>query len=422
MKFVLASYGSRGDVEPCIAFSRELLRRGHEVHMAVPPDMIGFVESAGVAAVAYGLPTRPWQDVHRELSTRFFRHLWKDRDLIRLMREDWNLFTKSWGQMSSTLTSLAKGADLLLTGILAEDAAANVAEYYDIPLATLHFAPLRANGQSLRFLPAAFGRSIGTASEWVSWRLTKRLEDAQRREQGLPKATCPAPRRMIERGSLEIQAYDEICFPGLATEWAKLNGQRPFVGPLTTELPADADDEVIWWINAGTPPIYFGFGSIPVDSPGDTLAMISAACAELGERALVCCGWTDFSHVAHFEHVKVVDSVNHAVILPACRAVVHHGGAGTTAAGLRAGVPTLILSTWVEQALWGASVRRLKVGTARRISSTTLDSLVADLRTILAPQCVAQAREVAAQMTKPAESVAAAADLVESLARQRRIG
>ena len=55
MKFVLASYGTRGDVEPCVAVGRELLRRGHEVRMAVPPDLVGFAEAAGLAAVAYGL-------------------------------------------------------------------------------------------------------------------------------------------------------------------------------------------------------------------------------------------------------------------------------------------------------------------------------------------------------------------------------
>ena len=58
MKFVLASYGSRGDVEPCAAVGRELLRRGHEVRMAVPPDLVGFAESAGLAAVAYGPDTQ----------------------------------------------------------------------------------------------------------------------------------------------------------------------------------------------------------------------------------------------------------------------------------------------------------------------------------------------------------------------------
>ncbi len=58
MKFVLACYGTRGDVEPCVAVGRELLRRGHEVRMAVPPDLVGFVESAGLAAVAYGPDSR----------------------------------------------------------------------------------------------------------------------------------------------------------------------------------------------------------------------------------------------------------------------------------------------------------------------------------------------------------------------------
>jgi UDP:flavonoid glycosyltransferase YjiC (YdhE family) len=80
----------------------------------------------------------------------------------------------------------------------------------------------------------------------------------------------------------------------------------------------------------------------------------------------------------------------------------------------------LILSTFGEQAIWGAVVRRLKVGTARRLSTTTRESLVADLRRILAPQYVARAREIATQMTKPAESVAAATDLVEDFAARGR--
>ena len=255
--------------------------------------------------------------------------------------------TQCWEETSTTLTSLADGADLLFTSVIGEQAAANVAEYYDIPLATLHTFPIRANGQLVPILPAPLIRSAMTVSGWLSWPMTKKLEDAQRRELGLPKATGPSSRRIAERGSLEIQAYDEVCFPGLAAEWAKWNGQRPFVGALTMELPTDADEEIASWIAAGTPPIYFGFGSMPVESPADTIAMISAVCAQLGERALVCAGWTDFSHVPHFDHVKVVGAMNYAAAFPACRAVVHHGGVGTTAAGLRAGVPTLILSTWL---------------------------------------------------------------------------
>ncbi len=114
--------------------------------------------------------------------------------------------------------------------------------------------------------------------------------------------------------------------------------------------------------------------------------------------------------------------MNHAAVFPACRAVVHHGGAGTTAAGLRAGVPTLILWTAPGPAIRGAQVKRLRVGTARRFSTTTRESLVADLRRILAPQYVTRAREIATRITKPAESVTATADLVENFARLRRVG
>jgi UDP:flavonoid glycosyltransferase YjiC (YdhE family) len=426
MKFVLASWGSRGDIEPCAAVGCELLRRGHEVRMAVPPDLVGFVEAAGLAPVAYGLDTQAIVEALRNFWTCLFGNFWRIRDLIRLSREARELATRCRGEMSSTLTSLADGADLLFTGLVFEQAAANVAEYYDIPLATLHYFPARANGHLVPILPSPLIRSAMTVLEWLVSRLMKKVDYPQRRELGLPKATGLSPRRIAERGSLEIQAYDEVCFPGLAAEWAKWDGRRPFVGSLTMELPTDADDEVGSWIAAGTPPIYFGFGSMPacsaVESAADTVAMISAACAQLGERALVCSGWSDFSRVPHFDHVKVVGAVNFAATFPACRAVVHHGGSGTTAAGLRAGVPTLILWTLPDQLIWGAQVKRLKVGTARRFSTTTRESLVADLRRILAPQYVTRAREIAIRMTKPAESVAAAADLVEKFARLRRVG
>ncbi len=100
------------------------------------------------------------------------------------------------------------------------------------------------------------------------------------------------------------------------------------------------DDEVASWIAAGTPPIFFGFGSIPVESPADTIAMIDAACARLGERALVGAAGTDFSNAPHSERVKVVGLMNYATVFPACRAVVHHGGSSTTPIGMRRRSPS----------------------------------------------------------------------------------
>lgn len=416
MKFVLASYGTRGDIEPSIVVGRELQRRGHDVVMAVPPDSVDFVDAAGFSAVAYGLDTRSWLDVYRNFWTSVFREFWKIRELRKLWREMWTLSDQSWARMNATLTSLAAGADVLLAGQSYQEPAANVAERYDIPLITLHHVPMRPNGRLVAMLPPVLGRAAMTVFDWLAWRLNKKVEDTQRRELGLPKATGPSPRRIADRGSLEIQAYDEDCFPGLAAEWSKWNGMRPFVGTLTMEQSTSIDDEVTSWIATGTPPICFGFGSMPVESPTDTVTMISAACAELGERALVCAGYSDFSGVPQFDHVKVVGAVNYAAIFPACHAVVHHGGSGTTAASMRAGVPTLILSMDANQTLWGAQVKRLEVGTTRRFSATTQETLVTDLRRILDPECVARARDLATRMSRPTDSAIRAADAVEKFA------
>jgi vancomycin aglycone glucosyltransferase len=395
MKVVLVAYGSRGDIEPCVAVGRELLRRGHDVRVAVPPNMLGFVESAGLAADAYGPDSReemnPAAEVVRALST-------KTHDQLSVLTEAFEHVNKVKAEKSTRLTLLAKGADLLVAVFNEQGLAANVAEYYGIPLAAIHLFPTRI-------------LSSGSLVPLV----TKQTEDAQRAALGLPESTASST-------SLEIQAYDELCLPEHAAKWVEPDRRRPFVGALTLESPTDADEEVLSWIAAGAPPIYFGFGGTPIASPAETVAVISAACTQLGERALVCSGPNDFTHVPHFDNVKVVEAVNHATIFPACRAVVHHGGAGTTAASLRAGVPTLILWFWLDQPMWAAGIEQLKVGSGRAFSASTLASLVADLRVILAPQYVTRAREVAAQMTEPAASVASAADLLEETARLGRFG
>ncbi|MBV9352768.1 MAG: glycosyltransferase [Mycobacterium sp.] len=414
MRFALAMHGTRGDVEPCATIGLELLRRGHEVRVGVPPDMLDFVQSAGLAPVPYGPDARGMHDED------FVHDFWNVQTPFKVVRAAKEYLNQVWAEMGRTLTSLADGADLLLTGMIQQGLAANVAEYYGIPLAGLHCFPVRVNGQLLPMLPSPLVRCGISALWWLHWRVTKGAEDAQRRQLGLPKAIEPSTRRIIERGSLEIQAYDDLCFSGLAAEWAEFADRRPFVGALTLDLAMDADDEVASWIAAGKPPIYFGFGSMPVRSPADTVAMISAACTQLGERALICTGTNDVSRIAQFENTKIVSAVSHAAVFSSCRAVVHHGGAGTTAAGMRAGVPTLILWVTADQPIWAAAVKRLKVGCARRFSTTTEESLVAELRRILAPQYVTRARQVATQMTKPAESVTTAADLLEACASGRR--
>ncbi|WP_094288552.1 glycosyltransferase [Mycobacterium lehmannii] len=420
MKIVLASHGTRGDIEPAVVIGRELMHRGHDVQMAVPPNLVDFAKSVGLTAVAYGPEPHAFWDTEtlRNFWSDFFKSLWKIGEPIRLVRELWEPIFRYWGEMSDTLTSLSRDADLLFTGQVFQELAVNVAEFCDIPLTTLHYFPMRPNGEFLP-IPAPLASAAMRADDWFCWRMNKRAEDVQRRQFGLPRAKSTAAQRITERGVLELQAYDKICFPGLEAEWAEVSNVRPFIGGLSMEMPTEADDEVTSWIAAGTPPICFAFGSMDVPSPADTLEMISSACAQLGERALICSGWSNFSEVAHPDHVKVVGLVNYSAIFPICRAVVHHGGSGTTHACLRAGVPALILWTAGDQPFWGANLKRLKVGTGRRFLSTTRDSLVEDLSQILSPQCMTHARELATRMTKPAESVSRAADLMEAYAQSR---
>jgi UDP:flavonoid glycosyltransferase YjiC (YdhE family) len=416
MEFALACYGTRGDVEPSVAVGRELQRRGHQARLAVPPDLVAFAESARLHAVPYGPPIADF------LREDFLRNFWTQliRNPIAALRELWQPIVQYWGDTSATLVGLAKGADLLSTGINYEQAAGNVAEHYDIPLAALHHFPMRPNGRLVPALPASLVRTTGEASEWLFWRATKDVDNAQRRDLGLPTATRSAGRRMASRGGLEIQAYDDVCVPGLASEWAAYRERRPFVGALTMELTTDTDAEVMSWIAAGRPPICFATGSIPLASPGETLDMIAAACAQLNERALICAGGTDFGGLAVPEHVKVVGPVNYATVFAKCRAIVHHGGSGTTAASLRAGKPTLILWSSADQPYWGNQLKRLKVGAARRISSTTRDTLISDLRITLDPECQTHAETLAGRMTKPGDSVRKTADLFEAAAARTR--
>jgi len=412
MKFVLAVHGTRGDVEPCAAVALELQRRGHDVHMAVAPNMVDFVESTGLAAVRYG----PDSQMQLGAASDFLRNAMKIQHPRHIARAVTDIYAQGWAEMSTTLTSLAEDADLLFTGHTYQGVALNVAEYHDIPLAALHYFPVRVNGHvGVAALPAVppLTRSVMKASWWLYWQITKGAEDAQRRELGLPPAAVSSAERMARQESLEIQAYDKVCFPGLAAEWGE---RRPFVGALTMQLSTDADDEVTSWSTAGTAPIYFSFGSTPVLSAAETVAMISAACAELGERALIYCGAGDFDEIRAPAHIKLVGPVNYAKIFPLCRAVVHHGGAGTTAAGLRAGKPTLILWDVADQPIWAAAVKRLKVGTARRFSTSNRRTLVADLRTILEPGCDKRAREIASRMTKPDGAIGMAADLLQKAA------
>jgi sterol 3beta-glucosyltransferase len=118
------------------------------------------------------------------------------------------------------------------------------------------------------------------------------------------------------------------------------------------------------FLEAGPPPVYVGFGSIPSMDPVRTTTMIVDALAVVGQRGILASGWGGLAAAPLAEHVYVLDAAPHDRLFPHVAAVVHHGGAGTTAAGLRAGRPTVICPFFGDQPFWGWRIAELGVGPA----------------------------------------------------------
>ncbi len=118
------------------------------------------------------------------------------------------------------------------------------------------------------------------------------------------------------------------------------------------------------FLDSGTPPVYIGFGSMGSRKPKETADLVLEALDRTGQRGILSSGWGGLSQENLPDTVHMVDLVPHSWLFPRVAAVVHHGGAGTTAAGLRAGVPSIVIPFFGDQLFWGQRVEKLGVGTA----------------------------------------------------------
>lgn len=185
---------------------------------------------------------------------------------------------------------------------------------------------------------------------------------------------------------------------------------------LPDERPLPADVEA--FLEAGAPPVYVGFGSIPLRDPaGVARAAIEAVRAQ-GRRALVAGGWADLALIDDRDDCRAVGEVNHQALFPRVAAVVHHGGAGTTTTAARAGAPQVVVPQIADQPYWAGRVAALGIGAAHDGPVPTLASLSAALETALAPRTRARARAVAATIRTDGVTVAAQL-LLDAISRER---
>lgn len=148
------------------------------------------------------------------------------------------------------------------------------------------------------------------------------------------------------------------------------------------------------FLEAGEPPVYIGFGSIVVDDPDKFTSLIFEAVAKAGVRALVSKGWGGLGDESHTpDNVYMLENTPHDWLFPRVSAVVHHGGAGTTAIGLKCGKPTMIVPFFGDQPFWGEMVARAGAGAHQ---ATPYKRLTADVLAEGIKQCLtSEAKEAA---------------------------
>ncbi|WP_265443088.1 glycosyltransferase [Flexivirga meconopsidis] len=413
MRILMPFLGSRGDVQPGIALALELRGRGHDVQLGVPPNLRDLAQRAGIEAITTGPDSAALLEsdlVQRRIKSADPRVRWRGLS---------ELGTIGWSQLARDLDEQAAGSDVVVSCFLGQEVARALAEKHGIAQAAVHYYPIRRS-ESVRLLPdpPVAADLAHRATWWLadrSWRLmTRRGEDAMRAQLGLAPSRVSVADRMASSGSLEMQAIDPLLFPELAAEWGDL---RPLVGFL--DLPPQAraaldpgtDTELDAWL-CEKPTVYWGFGSMPVRDPQATVALVREVSHRLSCRALVTAGWSSFD-VAADDDVRIVPSVDHHRVLPRCVAAVHHGGAGTTAAALRAGIPALVAWFNADQPLWGRRLAALGVGDLTRFLDLTADGCAASLSVLVSDPVRGRATELANRMIAPLTAVQRAADLVE---------
>ena len=418
MKFALMTHGTRGDVQPLVALGAELTRRGHEVAMALPEGSVELANRLGLNAV--GMPG-DWQQFltspETDKSWMFSGDYQEARSSMRA------IMAPHAAAITETLCAVGQGADMIIAGMPSEDVATVLAEAQRIPLALVHMFPLRPTGAVANPLTMSTSSTVRVENwqthvryEEANWEMRRDGINRLRAGFGLKPTNMSTPDRARAMGAVEIQTYSAKLLPSLG--WP---ARRPAVGWLELSAADRAavgesgvDDDLSAWLDAGDPPAYFGFGSMAVPDPAAVVGMVERVARDLGLRAVVNSGWAGLPAdvVEDHDRVRVVSAIDHSALFPRCRLAVHHGGSGTTGASVRAGLPTMVCSVIVDQAMWGQRLE--SIGTGAHVPFKDLDetSLRAGLARLLSRDVTRRARKLGQAVRSEPEATALAADIV----------
>nr|WP_255578904.1 glycosyltransferase [Deinococcus sp. RIT780] len=358
----MIALGSRGDVQPYVALGLGLRRAGHAVRLASHEAFRALVTGAGLEFA----PMRG--DVQEVVNSPEMRAALAGGNMLAINRVSARATQQGALLWAEDGLVAARDADLLVAGIGGLNVAQALSEKLRVPLVEAHvvpFHPTRAFPGAI--FPPATARLGGWANRLshvltrqVMWQMFRSADSRARREVlGLSPAPLPGPRPLRPLPTLHGISPAVLPRPADWDAAQHLTGYWFLPQEAWTPLPA-----LEAFLNAGPPPVSIGFGSMTTPDPQATTRAVVRALERSGQRAVLLSGWGGLSAADVPDSVFVTDSVPHDWLFPRVAAVVHHGGAGTTAAGLAAGVPNVVVPFFGDQPFWGDRVQRLGVGPA----------------------------------------------------------
>lgn len=421
MRIVIVTIGTRGDVQPYVALAQGLTRAGHPVVICTHPTFREFVTAHGVGFAPLA------GDIRALLASDAGRRLLAQHNPFAAIRQLQTIAAPLLCQVMADIIAATAGADLILGSTLGYLNAVTAAQEHDVPLVLAGlqpFTPTTAFPSPLLAPPRRHWPGVGLynrLTHHASYRLLQ-LVSAQLANRCRRALTGRAPLRYADVfGDLIAQRRPVIygVSEHLLPPPADYGAQTALTGfwflardPAWRPPPALAD-----FLAAGAPPVYIGFGSMSDRDPAQAAQIAVSALQRSGQRGILATGWEGLHTGELPPDILRIDGAPHDWLFPQMAAVVHHGGVGTTAAALRAGVPQIVVPFSADQPLWAELVYQRGVG-ARPIPRRRLDAsrLAAAIATTMHDDAL-RVQQVAA-LVRQEDGVGNAVEIVRRISKE----
>eukprot|EP00249_Psilotum_nudum_P023854 c29007_g1_i1 orf=138-1946(-) len=400
LQIAMLIVGTRGDVQPFIAIGKHLQEYGHRVRLATHTNFDDFVMKAGLEFFPLGGDPKILAG-----------YMVKNKGFLPSGPSEISTQRKQIKAIINSLLPACTETDRTGVPFRAEAIIANppayghvhVAEYLKVPLHIFFTMPWTPTSEFPHPLsnakqPAAYRVSYQVVDSLIWFGIRGMINNFRKKKLKLRPITYLSG----SQGSISKLPTGYIWSPQLVPKPKDWGKNIDVVGFCFLNLAQDykPPDSLVSWLQAGPMPIYVGFGSLPVEDPQSMTYIIVEALRRTNQRGIIFKGWGGIGNLSECpEFVYLLDNCPHDWLFPQCRAVVHHGGAGTTAAGLKAACPTTIVPFFGDQPFWGDRVHARGVGPAPiPVEQFSLNKLVDAIHFMLQPQVKEKASAVAKAM------------------------